>query len=266
LTTIIYSKYTVPKYGNRPDENDDAVEVYQSQDTYLKNQKIRCAIADGATQTSFSSLWARLLVKEAIKYMPSKKRFEDITLAAQKYWKGEIDKIELPWHAEEKVKLGAFSTLLWISIKRPESPLNPIGTWKAIVIGDSNLFIIRDDKIYLAFPLEKSQEFGNSPVLLCSIPSRNDQISEYIRFAEGNCISGDQFLLATDALAQYILKQSENGEKPWNDLTQLSKESNPQLSYETWIRLLRESGKIHNDDTTLVNINLFEEQNSLFEN
>lgn len=262
MLKINYRIYKIPKYGNRLDENEDAYAVFQPHKIGLMYQEYRFAIADGATQASFSSFWARLLVQFARKYVPSVKRLWDITGKAQTIWADKIARINLPWFAEEKVRKGAYSTLLWLSIKIPFEPAYPNGTWKAIAIGDSNLVIVRNAQLNLTFPIKSSQDFGNTPVLLSSVQSYNSQINDYIRSAKGSFLPGDQFLLATDALSQYILTQFENGENPCIDLAQFSEESDPNLAFENWVQRLRTDGKMRNDDTTFMVIR-FEDQKLL---
>lgn len=260
--------YTMPKYGNSNDENEDAIEYYslpnhpnagsKSQSSFFPPtndvSEIRCAIADGATQTSFSKTWAKVLVKNSIKYIPSRKRlWNDVIQKAQNEWRTELAKYELPWHAEEKVKKGAFSTLLWVSIKNHRGFKRPGGKLKAIAIGDSNMIIVRNNAVLQAFPISKSMEFGNNPYLLSSRDSGNDPIYPHIKYKESEWLPGDLFLLATDALAEYILKQFEDGNDPLLEINNIITKDSPS-DFENWIDYLRKSHLIHNDDTTLASI------------
>ena len=118
---------TISKYGNRPDENEDAVLCYPSDVGYNQSKGIYCAMTDGATQSSFSQQWASLLVKLLVnkvkRYVPNKDTLRIVTLTAQSEWEKYIKKTDLPWHAQEKIKNGAFSTLLWLSIKKNKKNL-----------------------------------------------------------------------------------------------------------------------------------------------
>ena len=254
---------TISKYGNRPDENEDAVLCYPSDVGYNQSKGIYCAMTDGATQSSFSQQWASLLVKLLVnkvkRYVPNKDTLLIVTLTAQSEWEKNIKKTDLPWHAQEKIKNGAFSTLLWLSIKKNKKNRKI----KVIAVGDSNLIIVRDNKKLVAYPIENSQDFGNTPTLLCSRTNRNSQINDRVfdkvTLWEQDWHPGDHFLLATDALAQYMLRQFEKGENPSMFIAQLAKEGNldkQQKEFENWIESLRKEKTIRNDDTTLVSIQM----------
>ena len=122
---------------------------------------------------------------------------------------------------------------------------------------------MRDNKKLVAYPIENSQDFGNTPTLLCSRTNRNSQINDRVfdkvTLWEQDWHPGDHFLLATDALAQYMLRQFEKGENPSMFIAQLAKEGNldkQQKEFENWIESLRKEKTIRNDDTTLVSIQM----------
>ena len=229
---------TISKYGNRPDENEDAVLCYPSDVGYNQSKGIYCAMTDGATQSSFSQQWASLLVKLLVnkvkRYVPNKDTLRIVTLTAQSEWEKYIKKTDLPWHAQEKIKNGAFSTLLWLSIKKNKKNRKI----KVIAVGDSNLIIVRDNKKLVAYPIENSQDFGNTPTLLCSRTNRNSQINDRV----------------FDKVTLW-----EKGENPSMFIAQLAKEGNldkQQKEFENWIESLRKEKTIRNDDTTLVSIQM----------
>jgi hypothetical protein len=211
---------------------------------------LRCAVSDGATQTSFSRLWAKLLVNESVLHKPSLKKLDDVIHNSQLSWSYEIAKYDLPWHAEEKVKKGAFATLLWLNINQVDATG---GTFKALALGDSNLFIIRKKSLYLSFPIQDSQKFSNNPMLISSIPARNENIKESLNIVEDTWLVGDEFLLATDALAYYLLNQFEQDDSFFLTLNEiLSTQLAHYNDFQSWIQSLRENNEIKNDDTTLI--------------
>ena len=59
--------FSQQKYGNRPAENEDALQPAPGAGVSSGPAGFACALADGATQTSFAGLWARLLVEEVHK-------------------------------------------------------------------------------------------------------------------------------------------------------------------------------------------------------
>ena len=197
--------FSIPKNGNSTSENEDAKKILPRKHVESSNF-LRCAVSDGATQASFSRLWAKLLVNESVQYKPSLKRLDNVIYNAQISWSSQLSKYNLPWNAEAKAKKGAFATLLWLSINKVDATG---GTYKALALGDSNLFVIRKESLYLSFPIQDSQDFGNNPILISSIPARNESIKEHIHIADDNWLVGDEFLLATDAMAHFLLKQFE---------------------------------------------------------
>jgi len=240
--------FTTPKAGSSLQENEDAFAIHRDADV------ARFVIADGATQASFSRLWANLLVENAKKYIPSVKRLKDYVIPkAQLAWQQNIASRQLPWYAEEKAKKGAFASLLWLSIKSDKHLPESGGKWKAVAIGDSNLFVFRRQECIQAFPVQVSSEFGSSPILISSIQSSNVEIFTRFQKVEGDWQAGDEFILATDALACYLLKQIEAGENPLYELQSwLSGSSEDQLAFESLMQSLRSEAKMKNDDTTLI--------------
>jgi hypothetical protein len=263
LITVEIQSLTTQKNGNKPDENEDAFCINKTPKKGGFFQELRCAIADGATQTSFSSLWANLLVRGAAEYVPSEKRLQDILSKSQMDWDVELSKKKLPWYAEEKAKLGAFSTLLWVSIRKFSDPLKPGGTWKAIAVGDSNLLILREKKIDIAFPIRNSHDFGNYPVLLSSIPVKNKTVGYFT--IHGYWLPGDEFILSTDAVAHFFLKQVEENKNPFLNNLQIFTKSSCQECFQEWIQSLRMENSIRNDDSTLVWIKTVEQNEFLLE-
>ncbi len=161
--------FAVPKRGNRADEYEDA---------FAGNPKLRrFAIADGASESSFASLWAQLLV-EGFTQPPRK-------LSSRKYWleplrqrwSSEVAKLQLPWYAEAKRALGASATFLGLALKR--SAKKRRGIWLASVVGDCCMFQIHEDQLSKAFPLTRSEDFGNQPKLLNSLPRASDNSHQH---------------------------------------------------------------------------------------
>ena len=69
----------------------------------------------------------------------------------------------------------------------------------------------------------------------------------------GDWEPGDIFYLATDALAQWLLSELESGRPPWSVLRDLCADDDATL-YSRLIDELRESQGLHNDDTTLLQV------------
>lgn len=222
----------------------------------------RFAIADGATESSFSDRWATALVRQyqsepPFGNPPSVEAMAKWMLPLQKAWHASVDWAALPWFAEEKAQRGAFAAFLGLEfrgigtmIRRRNARLQPQDEvmWNAFAVGDCCLFQVRDNSLLCAFPLEKSSLFDSRPILLASNQLNNTSALNDIRAIEGTARVGDIFFLASDALSKWLLAQNEAGEPPW-DFIQAVRQ--PQL-FEEFIQSQRKNRSMRNDDVTLL--------------
>lgn len=240
--------YSVPKAGNSEEEYEDA--YWPPGQIEDGGASFSFAVADGATEASYSKAWARILVEA---YCHGHLYASDLTECLsdlQAQWKESLDTQSMPWYAEEKVRDGAFSSLLGLTIKESVSPKGVTRAWEATAIGDSCLFQVRDDELIVSFPLNHSEQFNSRPALLSTSPIFNEHLSEHVLYIRNQWEIEDTFYLMTDALACWFLKDVEAGKKPWK-----IKRSAPE-DFETWIRGLRKDGVIRNDDVTLFRVEL----------
>src|SRR6202034_4057383 len=83
----------------------------------------------------------------------------------RKLWKRLIARRPLPWYAEEKAAMGAYSSLVGITVSKDGGG----GDWRAIAVGDSCVFQVRGDVLLEAFPFDSSDAFTSRPALLGSV-------------------------------------------------------------------------------------------------
>jgi hypothetical protein len=223
----------LPKRGNAADEYEDACAAEPATG--------RFALADGASESSFAGLWARLLVEGFVH--PTPRWLE----AARRAWAARVDDHPLPWYAEAKRENGAFATLLGLVIAD--------NRWHALAVGDTCLFQVRQDRLIEAFPLRRSAEFGNRPRLIGSRPPA-PSAEEVHAEGRGTWQPGDRLLLMTDALAQWLLRRHEAGARPWQELDPLLSQKGASRAFADWIDERRQHGDLRNDDVTLVRIDL----------
>ena len=223
-----------PKAGNAAQEYEDAFA--------LEAAALRFAVADGASETSFARQWAELLVDRFVHEPPVAASLREWVAPMQATWAGANQPKAVAWYAEEKAREGAFSSLLGVAIDH--------GRWRAMAIGDSCLFLVRAGKIERAFPLARSEQFSNRPLLLSSVARANQKVWDDVRNDEGELQGKDQLLLMTDALAQWFLVEVEMRRRPWAALARTTSQD----SFAAFVDLLRASGALRNDDTTLVRI------------
>jgi hypothetical protein len=238
-STIRCQALCVPKQGNSAEEYEDA----SAANVALG----RFAIADGATESAFAALWARLLVNEFVgtgSADPS--AWAEWLPALQTRWEAEVDQQALPWYGEIKRQQGAFATFLGVIVQPPR--------WQALSVGDSCLFHIHDGGLHSAFPLKCAADFSDSPWLVGSRGYSPVMMALREARLEGDLIAGDRLLLMTDALAQWFLQAVEAHQRPWEMLEPFLQAPTGQERFDTWISALRRARQIRNDDVTLLGI------------
>src|SRR5262249_1370760 len=108
------------------------------------------------------------------------------------------------------------------------------------------------DNLIQAFPLQHADDFGTKPNL---ISSRSEAGPKQLR-GQGIWLAGDRLLLMTDALAQWFLRQTEQGKKPTQALDRVLAEPTTDAARAAWIEQLRDRDGMRNDDVTLISISL----------
>jgi hypothetical protein len=230
LPSLAWQTFHVPKAGHTHQEYEDA---------FAGDPKVgRFAVADGASESSFASSWAELLVDA---YVGKPGSWSTWLPGARKRWRARLSKADLPWYAQTKFDEGAYAALLGVYFDGPR--------WHAEAVGDSCVFQIRNHGLRRAFPLRRPDEFNNQPSLLGSRAHSNADPRTRRLHLESDWQDGDILLLMTDALAHWFLRQVERRRQPWRDL--LAIETVPE--FVECVDKLREDG-MRNDDATLIRV------------
>jgi hypothetical protein len=223
-----YRAYWVPRQGNSPEEWEDAFAC--------NTPAGRFAIADGASESIYAGEWARLLCEEFVADSSPVDEAGPWLGAAQRRWRDHVRGQPAPWHVAEKLDAGAFATFLGLRIEAK-------GQWQAVATGDSCLFLVRDNTLRAAFPVEIAAAFGTRPDL---IGSRQRGRFRAAGIA-GTLQAGDRILLMTDALAEWFLAEHEGGHSPWREFEQMTDDG-----FAHWVDACRKDRRLKNDDATLV--------------
>ena len=243
-----------PKAGNALEEYEDAYRVaYEPADEESVPTAARIAVADGATESAFAKEWANLLVDAFVNQPPELCGLTEDSLnewlqPSREQWRGCVPWDRLPWHGEAKARAGAFATLLGLIVSAAPGDNGRL-SWQAVAVGDCCFFVVRDDRLLLSFPLDEASHIDNNPALICSHSDNAGVLWEGVSVSGGECAAGDLLILASDALACWFLAGSAAWEKPWEALAALDSSS-----WNAWIEEQRGAGLLHNDDTTLVMI------------
>jgi len=249
---LFYEALWLQKAGNSEEEYEDAFWP-KPRLSGEPIQVVSVAVADGATDSSFSGIWARQLVRAYSHGNIDPANIKASLSKIQARWARTVNRKPLPWYAEEKLRKGAFSTLLGVTL-RDEHHGGSSGTWEALAVGDTCLAHVRGDELVATFPLSSSTQFNNTPFLLCSNPNSNTRLDVEAQFSSGAWETGDSFYLMTDAFAAWFFREVEEGAKPWQILRDV--EIDPSVPFRPWIEELRRKNAIRNDDVTLYRIDV----------
>lgn len=240
--------FHTPKRGNAANEYEDAFFPEQSCER-RKTTEFHCAVADGASDSAFSREWARLLVRWY--------HYRLFSLGlVHRCWQRKVNERPVPWYLEEKIRRGAHATLVGLTIRdSDESESLGGGVWEATAIGDSCLFHVRGDELLTVAPMKRSRDFNNHPHLVSTNSNAFGLNDTRLKIAKGNWQPSDVFYLQTDALAEWTLSQHERGKSPWSLFRSIGKDGDSGTdSFEALVANLREHGGLHNDDTTMLRI------------
>jgi serine/threonine protein phosphatase PrpC len=228
------------------------------QDNFSYNEAKNCfAIADGATQSFYSSIWSKLLVD----YFCENPQID------KNNWQEWLELIQQKWLEEvraelEKAKSG--NNFAWIEIynglERSKSATSTfIGLQfienqaKISIVGDSCLFIFQGNQLIQTYLLKKSTNFNDRPGYFGSRSKNNDDYEpEFLDIELKYKQHSDKlyFVLATDALAEYIFKYTEQQRDILTTLLTINSEQ----EFENFVKSARHDGtiKMKNDDVTLM--------------
>lgn len=234
---LLCQVFSLSKRGNRVEENEDAC-AHNAVDG-------RFAIADGATESSFAGQWARLLVDEFVK-AATPSEWAGWLPGLQARWAATVDHQPMPWYAETKVQQGAFATFLGVVVEED--------CWRAVAVGDSCLFHLRNGTVRCAFPVQRSEDFGSAPWLIGSRGfNPASMIAKELR-QEDDWRAGDRLWLMTDALSQWFLQRLEADKKSWHELAALLEQKDPAGAFTALVAKLRGSQALRNDDVTWLTV------------
>ena len=219
----------------------------------------RYAIADGATRSFFPKEWATLLVEHFCES-------PDLSLA-ETDWGDWIEPIQQKWYKQVEERVNERNLFyLTNSFNAEESALSTFvglefnkenGKWWAMIVGDSCLFHISDTE-FKSYLIGKSTDFTNHPEAVASFPKDNHYKPTVI---DGHAKPCDTFILATDALAKWILKHKEAGELNAALYTLKALETDKQFhQFADEARDNEGDIRLVNDDVTLMLISVEEAQ------
>jgi hypothetical protein len=248
--SIAYSG-AVGKPGNTPDECEDVFVVFDDLE--------RVALSDGATESSYSGVWARILASAfgafdlfADDFGGEARRWFVRCQQEWAIWERQVLDRPLQWFARAKLTQGAAATFLGFA-STTNSTVGADLAFKVVACGDTCLFLVRrgagTSRLAMAFPVVAGDEFTMMPSLLSTSMSP-ERVSSALRICSGSAAAGDAIYMATDALAQWVFAELECGRQPWRALDAIATD-------EDLARLVADelaAGRIREDDVALIRI------------
>lgn len=249
MLKLIANGFSTHKAAETPDDCQDA--------WALNKSTARYAVADGATRSLFPKQWAELLVNRFCQ--------KNVLSLEEENWQEWITPLQRDWLKD--VTAIVQETKRFISIDRLSKSESAAATfiglefdkdkmeWKAGIVGDSCLFQIRNSQLVESYPIKQSEDFDNHPEAFASFEKDNYAKPQIV---EGKAAPGDLFILATDALAKWIIQHEEAGQlgAALNRLTALTDDA----AFAHFVEEVRETEDIPlvNDDVTLLRISVAE--------
>jgi len=247
-----------PKAGSAPGEWEDGA-GYDAGDP-AAGRPARCMAVDGATEAFNSIDWANQLVDSFLGFQqpggrpaldgPSMDRWFGLM---QEQWARSAPTAFANIFEERKFREdGSFATMLGCEI----SGLATGGPrWSAVALGDTVLFHVRDGRVRAQFPVMDADDFGINPEGVFTHPSARERMRRNLAHADGVLAVGDRLFLATDAIAQWMVRRNHSGSPLlWPTLSVLD---HPVL-FRRLVADCRAAGELKNDDVTLMRVEVTE--------
>ena len=218
------------------------------------------ALSDGAGTTLFSNIWAQILVDQFVTLpLLSNDPFETEwwVRRVQETYKARVSSFGMmSWNVLQKAQNeGSHATLATLRIVKSHTTF---ARAELLVIGDSCIFIenARTGHI-LSFPLTQDGDFDRAPICF---PSKLSLFNRYFHRCQVQYVdleSGDRIVLATDAVARWIINAGDGRYATTEDalhevMTQTS------LTWEQFILGCRKRKEMVDDDTTALIVSFCE--------
>lgn len=247
-----FAAFWLHKAGGDPRHYEDAF-APACVDGRLRT-RLRCAVADGATESAYSRMWARQLVSEFASGHLTAPDLVELPALGRRWARCVAHALardeSSAWYLEPKAADGAFAALVGLDFQSAAHGEDG-GTYSAVALGDSCFVQVREDRVRRAFPLGDSTAFSARPVLLPSRPAAADEFAGAIARDAGTWQSGDTFYVMSDALACWFIAATERGERPWHTVDRFARTD--RAGFRRWIHGLRFAA-LKNDDVTLLRI------------
>ena len=176
----------------------------------------RYAIADGVTNSAFSGPFARAIVRRWVGAGPTlgaPGTFDRLLADAQADWDAEtgpeLAELSKAYYNQGKTFIG-HAAFVGVQLGRDGNRR----VLKALALGDSALFVVRNGRLLKSFPQTASSEFSSRLHALPSVGTPSKPMIPFVHEVQ----TGDEVFMATDALSKWILEEVEAGRDPFTTL------------------------------------------------
>ncbi|WP_285588738.1 hypothetical protein [Actinomycetospora sp. NBRC 106378] len=240
----------MPKAGNTDAEWEDGVATDPGHPG--SGRPVRVAIADGATAAYGARRWAAELTAGFASPRTAPAGLDPTMLT---HWFGDR---QAAWSEgcpavgtvleELKVAEGSFATFAGCVL---DVLAGPGARWEAATLGDSVLFHVRSGALVAHLPPLGPDDFGRDPAGAFTRPDALLQMAQDLVCGRGELVPGDHLFLATDALAQWMVRRADKPET-WEFLARLSHPA----EFSRFVTTERDADAMTNDDVTLLRVSL----------
>ncbi len=253
--------FVVPREGDRPERSADKLAYNEIGGRY--------ALADGVGTSFLPGRWAEIVTKYFVERENDFESQED-AIQWQRYcseqWHMWVKQTWLPqaiaasgqqdWSRD--IARGAATTFVGCSFSPAELASSGATTIHVIAVGDTEFFLLYptaneitpwECRDYYKLNLE---EFGHMVENLATPDRRVERDHKWMNNHYFHATKGECIVLATDALAQWILQQTHDGKDPWIKLLSISTDE----EFKQFVRNARNTSEMEVDDTTLMIIPL----------
>ncbi len=252
--------------------------LVECQDSYALHNAHRCyAVADGVADSFVPGPWARIIAKRFVERngkFANKEDFQAWLLDCSQQWQSWIENRWVPtmhatyaMHAQHEpngvwqdnllhdLQQGAQTTLVGCSLVSNTEEHDLPTSATVFAIGNSEFFLFSPNhsggyEIAETFPFSDPNEFASCPDTLVTAQRTELLERAWVRrkTMNINVFSGDIIVLATDALAKWLLMRVYQNSNKWLSLLT----SNSAAEFEQRVREELHNGQLEDDDLTLL--------------
>ena len=265
--------FVIEKDGEHPEDCQDSIfpDPRSEPTSRSSDEDGKCfAVSDGTTTSFFSRSWAGILTRQfAEKRDLAFSDWDTWLEGARATWLREIEQrasakdVSFYTKNDFLLKKPAAATFTGLHFGRNDGDATH---WEALALGDSCLFHFQENGEVTSYPFSESASFEFVTESAESYAKRSAHrplhiTTEPVPDAEGvrrakPAREGDIFLLATDALAKWLLVRKESGQPVWGTLLKLHEHQ----AFVNFVHAARRetAQPLNNDDVALAVICLGE--------